>query len=58
MGTFINIVRVMILTGHVARMGEITNIYITFWMGNMKGRDHLEDLRVNGRIILECILGK
>jgi len=50
MGTFINIVRVMILTGHVARMGEITNIYITFWMGNMKGRDHLEDLGVDGKI--------
>jgi hypothetical protein len=25
--------------------------------GNMKGRDHSEDLGVDGRIILKCILG-
>jgi hypothetical protein len=25
---------------------------------NLKGRDHSEDLGVDGRIILKCILGK
>jgi hypothetical protein len=25
---------------------------------NLKGRDHLEDLGVDGRIKLECMLGK
>jgi hypothetical protein len=29
-----------------------------FWLENLKGRDHLEDLCVDGRIILEWILGK
>jgi hypothetical protein len=30
----------------------------TFWSGNLRGRDHFEDLDVDGRIILERILGK
>jgi len=42
--------------GHVARMGEITNT--VFWLENLKGRDHSEDLDIDGRIILERILGK
>jgi hypothetical protein len=29
-----------------------------FWLGNLKGRDHLEDLSVDGKIILGWILGK
>jgi hypothetical protein len=29
-----------------------------FCSENVKGRDHLEDLNVDGKIILECILGK
>jgi len=29
-----------------------------FWLENQKGRDHLEDLDVNGKIMLEWILGK
>jgi hypothetical protein len=29
-----------------------------FWSENLKGRDHSEDLRVDGRIILEWVLGK
>jgi hypothetical protein len=29
-----------------------------FWSENLKGRDHLEDLGVGGRIILEGILGE
>jgi hypothetical protein len=29
-----------------------------FWLENLKARDNLEDLDVDGRIILECISGK
>jgi hypothetical protein len=29
-----------------------------FWLENLKGRDHLEDKGVDGKIILEWILGK
>jgi hypothetical protein len=29
-----------------------------FWFENLKERDHLEDLGVDGNIILEWILGK
>jgi len=28
-----------------------------FWLENLVGRDHLEDLGVDGKIILEWILG-
>jgi len=40
--------------GHVGRMAEI--IYREYWSDNLKGRDHSEG--ADGRIILECILGK
>jgi len=29
-----------------------------FWLENLKRRDHLEDLGVDGKVILEWILGK
>jgi len=29
-----------------------------FWFENLNGRDHVEDLGVDGSIILEWILGK
>jgi hypothetical protein len=29
-----------------------------FWLEKLKGRDHSKDLGVNGRIILEWLLGK
>jgi len=37
-------------TGHVA--------YTGFWWGNLRERDHLEDLGVDGRIILRWIFRK
>jgi hypothetical protein len=49
--------RSMRWVGHVAHMGEMRNAY-KIWLENLKGRDHLEDLGVDGRIILEWILGK
>jgi hypothetical protein len=33
-------------------------MHTIFWLENLKGNDHLEDLGVDGRIILEGILGK
>jgi hypothetical protein len=33
-------------------------MYTIIWVGNLKVRDHLEDLRVDGRIILKWILRK
>jgi hypothetical protein len=33
-------------------------IHKKFQSENLKGRDYLEDVGVDGKIILECILGK
>jgi len=33
-------------------MDERLEIYIIFWLENLKGRDHLENLNIDGRIIL------
>jgi hypothetical protein len=43
--------------GRVACMGEMRNVY-KFWLENMNGRDHLEDVGVDGKILLEFILGE
>jgi len=40
---------------HVARMGEVRNAY-NILVTKPEGRDHLEDLGVDGRIILEWVL--
>jgi len=54
-----NIIRVikstiMRLAEHVARMGR-KEADTGFWWGNLRERDHLGDLRVEGRIILKWI---
>jgi hypothetical protein len=33
-------------------------MHTVFWLENLKGRNRLEDLGVDGRIILECIIDK
>jgi len=33
-------------------------MHTIFWLENLKGRDHLEDLGTDGKIILELIAGK
>jgi hypothetical protein len=52
-----NIIRVMKWrrmrwTGHVARLGKMTNAY-RILAENLKGGDHAEDLGVEGKIILD-----
>jgi len=47
----------MILAWHIARM-ERWEIHTIFWLKNLKVRDHLEDLGVDGTKILELILEK
>jgi len=47
----------MILAGHVARMGEMKDVYSILY-GKPEEKDHLEDLGVDGMIILEWLLGK
>jgi hypothetical protein len=39
---------------HAARMGEIR--MHTFWFENLKGRDHLEDISIDGSTMLDWIL--
>jgi hypothetical protein len=39
--------------GHVACMREGREMHTRLWSENLKGRDHLEDLGVDGKIILE-----
>jgi hypothetical protein len=41
---------------HVARMREM-RMNTIFWLENLKGREHLEDLDIDDRIS-ECLLGK
>ena len=36
--------------------GREGGVHIGFWWGNLSERDHLEDLDVDGRTILECTL--
>jgi hypothetical protein len=43
--------------GHVAHMEEM-RMHTKFWSKNLKPSDHLEDLGINGRILLEQIIEK
>jgi hypothetical protein len=43
--------------GHVACMGEMRNTS-KILLENLKGKHHSEDLGVDGKIILQWILGK
>jgi hypothetical protein len=43
------------MNGHEACMGEMRNAY-RILVANMKGRDHSEDVGVDGRIILIWVL--
>jgi hypothetical protein len=38
-------------------MGEMRSAY-KIWLESLKGRDHLEDIGIDEKIILEYILGK
>jgi hypothetical protein len=38
--------------------GRQEEVHTEFWEGNLMERDHLVDVRVDGRIILEWILKK
>jgi len=38
--------------------GERREIHSGFWWGNLKERDHLEDLDIDGRIILTLVIKK
>ena len=45
--------------GHVARLGEKRGeAYRGVWWGNLRERDLLGDLGIDGRIILRCIFRK
>jgi hypothetical protein len=44
-------------TGECSTRGKCENAYKIF-VGNLKGGDHSEDVGVDGKIILKCILGK
>jgi hypothetical protein len=43
--------------GHVASKGERRGV-CTFWWGNLREVEYLEDPGVDGRIILRCIFRK
>jgi hypothetical protein len=39
-------------------MGKMRKVYFQFCYENLKGRNHAEDLSVDGSIILQWIFGK
>jgi hypothetical protein len=48
----------MRLVGHVSRVGREEECIQGFGWGNLKTRDHLEDLGIDGRILLTYTLKK
>jgi hypothetical protein len=49
--------RSMRRAGHVVHMGKMRSGYKVL-VGKLEGKRHLEDLDIDGRIILKCILWK
>jgi hypothetical protein len=45
-------------TEYLALMGKMGNAYNKIRLESQKGRNHLEDLGIGGKIILEWFLGK
>jgi hypothetical protein len=41
----------MRLAGHISYLGK-GEVHTGFWWGNLRGRDHLEDPGIDGKIIL------
>jgi hypothetical protein len=37
---------------------DIIRVITNFWLENLKGRDHSEDIDIDGRVILRWILRK
>jgi hypothetical protein len=46
------------MVGAGSMHGTDEKMHRKFWLENLKGRDHSEDLDIDGLIILEWILGK
>jgi hypothetical protein len=44
--------------GHVTHLGEESKVCTRFWWESTEERDHSEDRGVDGRMGLECILGR
>jgi hypothetical protein len=49
--------RIMRLVGHVASMGNRKSAYRVFVWGNLKEREKMEDVSVDGKL-LKCIFKK
>jgi hypothetical protein len=43
--------------GYIVRKGR-REMHRIFWLGHLKGREYLEDLGVDEKIILDWVLGK
>jgi hypothetical protein len=50
--------RIIRWVAHVADKGEIKEVHIGFSYRNLREGDHLEDLGIGGRTILNCIIEK
>jgi hypothetical protein len=46
------------MSGACSTYGGGGEVYAGFWWGNLRERDHLEDLGVDGRIILRWVFRK